>query len=89
MPETTEREAGPNRPFIGVSGWRTRLSTPALLLDVDRLDRNLARMAEVTHAAGVKLRPHAKGHRSVEIARRQARAGANGDEPIPAAARTR
>jgi D-serine deaminase-like pyridoxal phosphate-dependent protein len=78
MPQTTAREAGPNRHFIGVPGSRTRLNTPALLLDVDRLDRNIARMADVTRAAGIKLRPHAKGHKSAEIARRQANAGAIG-----------
>jgi 3-hydroxy-D-aspartate aldolase len=52
--------------------------TPALVLDVDALERNLLRMAEDCRAAGVALRPHAKTHKSPWIARRQVRLGAAG-----------
>ncbi|MGH8241420.1 MAG: alanine racemase, partial [Steroidobacteraceae bacterium] len=53
------------------------LTTPALLIDLDRLERNIATMA--SRAAGaVSLRPHAKAHKCVEIARRQHLAGAVG-----------
>ena len=43
----TDREIdlGPNRKFIGVKGSRRHLSTPALLLDLDALERNIAAMA--------------------------------------------
>ncbi len=69
---------GPNERFIGVKGSRSQLNTPALLLDLDALERNIAAMARLTKAAGVNLRPHEKGAKSVEIARRQLAAGAIG-----------
>ena len=47
------------------------LDTPALLLDTDRLEANLARMRKRADALGVTLRPHVKTHKSVEVARRQ------------------
>ncbi|GAB6932772.1 alanine racemase [Calditerricola satsumensis] len=52
--------------------------TPALLIDLDRLEANLRRMQERADRAGVKLRPHAKTHKSVAVARRQLALGAAG-----------
>jgi D-serine deaminase-like pyridoxal phosphate-dependent protein len=69
---------GPNEKFIGVKGARVRLNTPNLLLDLDALERNITAMAAHTKAAGLKLRPHSKGAKSIEIARRQMAAGAVG-----------
>ena len=57
-------ELGPNAPFIGAPGSRARLDTPALLIDLDALDRNIAAMAAHARAAGIALRPHAKTHKS-------------------------
>lgn len=57
---------------------RADLPTPALLLDVAAMDRNIAAMAEFARARGLALRPHAKTHKSGEIARRQIAAGAVG-----------
>lgn len=54
------------------------IPTPALLLDGDALASNVARMAATTNQAGIALRPHAKTHKSDEIARRQMAAGAIG-----------
>ncbi|MFQ5350642.1 MAG: alanine racemase, partial [Thermoanaerobaculia bacterium] len=54
------------------------LPTPALLLDLDRLDANLGWMAARADHLGVELRPHIKTHKCVEIARRQAELGARG-----------
>lgn len=54
------------------------LPTPALLLDLDRLDANLRRMAERAERLGVDLRPHVKTHKCLEIARRQVELGARG-----------
>ena len=54
------------------------IDTPALLLDLDPLERNLKRMAEVADRAGVRLRPHAKSHKCATIARRQMDLGAVG-----------
>lgn len=57
---------------------RASVSTPALILDLDALDRNIATMAARAAAMGVGLRPHAKSHKSIEIARRLMGAGALG-----------
>lgn len=54
------------------------LETPALLIDLDVLEANLAEMASVASRAGVALRPHTKTHKSPEIARMQLAAGAAG-----------
>ncbi|TDV57785.1 alanine racemase [Actinophytocola oryzae] len=54
------------------------LDTPALLVDVDRLDRNIAAMAKSFAGSEVALRPHAKTSKCWEVARRQLDAGAVG-----------
>ncbi|WP_346658178.1 alanine racemase [Bradyrhizobium sp. 138] len=51
------------------------LATPALLLDKDRLDRNLARLSSRMEARGVVLRPHMKTAKSIDVARRVHRSG--------------
>src|SRR5688500_7424985 len=57
---------------------RSDLPTPALLIDRAALERNIAAMAAFAEAQGIALRPHAKTHKSGEIARRQIAAGAAG-----------
>jgi D-serine deaminase-like pyridoxal phosphate-dependent protein len=54
------------------------LDTPALLVDLDVLDRNLNRMAEWSRRTGCAVRPHAKAHKSPLIARKQLDRGAIG-----------
>ena len=54
------------------------LHTPAVLIDLDVLEANIARQAARAREAGVKLRPHAKTHKSPQIARMQLAAGARG-----------
>jgi D-serine deaminase-like pyridoxal phosphate-dependent protein len=54
------------------------LATPAVLIDVAVLDRNIAAMGAAARAAGVRLRPHAKTHKLPEVGRRQLAAGASG-----------
>lgn len=54
------------------------LATPAILVDRDRLDTNIADMQRHCAAHGVELRPHIKTHKMVEVARRQLAAGAAG-----------
>ena len=54
------------------------VDTPAVVVDVDRLDRNLARWQAHCDAVGLANRPHVKTHKSVEIARRQVARGARG-----------
>jgi 3-hydroxy-D-aspartate aldolase len=57
---------------------KQQLPTPALLLDLDKFEANVARMATRIKESGKSLRPHAKAHKCVEIARRQIGAGAIG-----------
>jgi D-serine deaminase-like pyridoxal phosphate-dependent protein len=64
--------------LIGRPGSRRELNTPALVIDRDTLDRNIAKMAELARSKKVALRPHAKTHKSVDIAQRQIAAGAVG-----------
>ncbi len=54
------------------------LSTPCLLLDIERFEANLDKMSRFTQSHGVALRPHAKTHKCVNIARRQIEKGAIG-----------
>src|SRR5258707_7083257 len=61
---------------IGVSV--AEVETPALILDLDALDRNIAKMADFARAAGVRVRPHAKTHKSTAIALKQIAQGAVG-----------
>lgn len=67
-----------NSPLIGVPGGRHLLDTPALLIDLPAMTRNIERMAAFAKARGIGLRPHVKTHKSIEIARRQVAAGAIG-----------
>jgi D-serine deaminase-like pyridoxal phosphate-dependent protein len=52
--------------------------TPALCLDIDRLDANIRDMVSASESRGVAWRPHAKCHKSTIIARRLVDAGAVG-----------
>ena len=54
------------------------LPTPALLLDLDLFEANLAAMADHCRLAGCHFRPHAKTHKCPEVARRQIASGARG-----------
>ena len=54
------------------------LETPALLLHLDAVERNVQHMAKRAKQLGVALRPHAKTHKCVEVARLQREQGARG-----------
>ena len=54
------------------------IDTPALVIDLDAFEDNLAAMASYTAKAGVRLRPHAKTHKSPMIAHKQMALGAVG-----------
>lgn len=54
------------------------LDTPAVVIDLDVVERNIGRMAAWAKDAGVALRPHAKTHKSDRIGRLQLAAGARG-----------
>lgn len=64
--------------LIGRQGSRRDLNTPVLVVEEGALQRNIARMAEFAASKGVKLRPHAKTHKSADIAKLQIAAGAVG-----------
>lgn len=59
-------------------GGVAAIDTPALVLDLDAMQRNLTRMAEFAQKHRVRWRPHAKLHKSATLARLQMRAGAVG-----------
>jgi threo-3-hydroxy-D-aspartate ammonia-lyase len=54
------------------------LDTPAALIDEPRMARAIARMQQRMDALGVRLRPHVKTAKCIEVARRQRDAGARG-----------
>lgn len=56
----------------------SEIETPALVVDLDRMERNLARVASYAKQHGLRLRPHTKTHKSVHIGRRQLKSGAEG-----------
>jgi D-serine deaminase-like pyridoxal phosphate-dependent protein len=60
------------------AGSRWEVDTPAAIVDLDALERNVARMAQRARAGGVTLRPHAKTHKCATVARLQLEAGAVG-----------
>ena len=54
------------------------IDTPALVIDLDAMDRNIARMAAFAQSHGVRWRPHAKMHKCAALAQRLVAAGAIG-----------
>lgn len=52
--------------------------TPAVVIDLDRVERNIARVQAICEDAGVAMRPHVKTHKSPVLARMQRDAGARG-----------
>lgn len=56
----------------------TEIDTPALVIDLDAMKRNLGRMAEFARKHSIRWRPHAKMHKSAALAKLQIRAGAVG-----------
>src|SRR6266550_5596454 len=56
----------------------TEIPTPAVLVDSSRLEANLSRMQSAANARGMRLRPHAKTHKSPRIAALQIERGAVG-----------
>src|SRR3954468_21671186 len=57
---------------------KSTLDTPALLVDLDVMESNIAHIARLCRAHGVQWRPHFKGHKTLEIAQMQISAGAIG-----------
>jgi D-serine deaminase-like pyridoxal phosphate-dependent protein len=57
---------------------KSALDTPALLVDLDVMEANIARIVATCRAHGVAWRPHSKAHKTPEIAQMQIAAGAIG-----------
>ena len=57
---------------------KSELDTPALCVDLDKLERNIAKMQRTVNANKIGVRPHAKTHKCAAIARLQMAAGALG-----------
>jgi D-serine deaminase-like pyridoxal phosphate-dependent protein len=64
-----------DRSALGVS---LDVATPAAVVDLDRLESNLARWQEHCDRIGLANRPHVKSHKCIEIGRRQIALGAAG-----------
>src|SRR5438132_10883762 len=64
--------------FLPLGTPKEQLDTPALCIDLDALDANIDQAAAICRQHGVAWRPHAKGHKSPDIARRLLEAGAIG-----------
>jgi D-serine deaminase-like pyridoxal phosphate-dependent protein len=56
----------------------SEIDTPALVVDLDIMERNLARVADYSREHNLRLRPHTKTHKSVRLAKRQIELGAAG-----------
>ena len=67
-----------NPPAAEIGAPVAEIETPALVLDLGAFERNIAKMAGFAARAGVRLRPHAKCHKSPAIALRQIASGAVG-----------
>ncbi|WP_193367360.1 DSD1 family PLP-dependent enzyme [Pelagibius marinus] len=67
-----------DRDLLNRLGSRLELSTPALVLDLDALEANLAAMTAWAKSQGIALRPHAKTHKCAAIGRLQMEQGALG-----------
>jgi len=63
-------------PFIGMH--KTELDTPTLLIDLDKMEANIAAMAAYFSTVNAMLRPHVKTHKTPIIAHKQIAAGAIG-----------
>ena len=70
--------SGPNTHLINVQDATTQLSTPSLMLDLERAEENIQTMMEHCQRTGQKLRPHAKSHKCSALAKKQVEAGAIG-----------
>src|SRR6187402_3030060 len=57
---------------------KSELDTPALCVDLDKLERNIAKMQRTANANKIGVRPHAKTHKCAAIAKLQMAAGALG-----------
>ena len=65
-----------NKVKPGISKWD--LDTPALVVDLDKMEQNIAKMQSTLKANGLASRPHAKTHKCAAIAKYQLATGSIG-----------
>lgn len=65
-------------PLAGTGKWRDIVDTPAVLIDLDVVERNILRCQKRCDDLGLKLRPHIKTHKLPLLAHAQLAAGARG-----------
>ncbi len=75
---TTKTWTAINQALVGQQDGALRVTTPALMLNLLALQKNIETMVELCRDAGLDLRPHAKTHKSPDIAHLQIKAGAAG-----------
>lgn len=68
----------PMLPQAGQLRWRDIVETPAVLIDLDIVERNISRCQEQCDRLGVTVRPHIKTHKLPLLAQAQLAAGAIG-----------
>jgi len=68
---------GEGKPIVAIS-YVSDLETPSVLIDLDKMERNIALMQKRCDDLGIQFRPHIKTHKIPDIARRQIEAGAVG-----------
>ena len=74
--EMTKRISPLGQDLIGRQNSRFDIPTPALILDLDVLEQNIAIATQLANQKHIQLRPHCKGHKSINIAKLQMEAGA-------------
>src|SRR5947207_14561945 len=67
-----------NPPPADIGALVADIETPALIIDLDAFERNIVKMADFSKSSGIRVRPHAKTHKSPAIALRQIAHGAVG-----------
>ena len=74
--EMLEKITIDNKVKPGISKWD--LDTPALVVDLDKMEQNIAKMQSTLKANGLASRPHAKTHKCAAIAKYQLQTGSIG-----------
>jgi D-serine deaminase-like pyridoxal phosphate-dependent protein len=72
--DAADREASVNERVNALAG----IATPAVLIDLDKVERNIKRLQDYADGCGLKVRPHIKTHKLPQIAAMQLKAGAIG-----------
>ena len=78
MDESAKSLCNPSIFMVSIGDPFNEIDTPALILDMDKMERNIQTMAEVFNGMPSDIRPHTKTHKTPLIAHKQIEAGAIG-----------